>query len=212
MTELEQENLRLKDLLDQTPQLIHDYFDCRDISRFIDNLSCYQLLATDSDDEKEEPDFATVLPIKVTQELIKTPLDALVMYSHFIGHRICDDAWTKNKVPKNHFPQHAFDLIEDIYVQRIFQVIAPEIYDRFYQFFCMFDMRRPFQHRSIRSILNTMMWKFIYKELPQPAIAVHQFLYEANPLDQETFNNYIRYWYGLLKIPEFAELVEKYDA
>ncbi len=55
MTELEQENLRLKDLLDQTPQLIHDYFDCRDISRFIDNLSRYQLLATDSDDEKEEP-------------------------------------------------------------------------------------------------------------------------------------------------------------
>lgn len=184
-----------------------EYFDA--------NISHFQITVVDDGVDLDDSDFSASLPLSLIKKEFKTPIDYLSNYVHLMGHRLFNEKgyfWHANRIPKNSFSESAHGLIEDIYLQRLFRASVPIYANRFYEIFLAYNHMQNYRHPEVRMLLNSMLTETPHPDLPHQLASIHKFVQISDPLDQETFNLYIRYWYGLMRFPEFVELVEKYDA
>lgn len=179
------------------------------------NILRFKITVVEDGIDLDDSDFGASLPLSLIKKEFKTPIDYLSNYVHLMGHRLFNEKgyfWHANRIPKNSFSESAHGLIEDIYLQRLFRASIPIYANRFYEIFLAYNHMQNYRHPEVRMLLNSLLTETPHPDLPHQLASIHKFVQISDPLDQETFNLYIRYWYGLMKFPEFAELVEKYDA
>lgn len=213
MTELENYQAHVNQLRINSKLLIQS-LPLPFIEYFNDNILRFQIIVVNDGVDLDDVDLSASLPLTLIKKELKTPIDYLSNYLHLMGHRLFNEKghfWHNTHVPRDFFSETAHGLIEDIYLQRLFQSTTSIFADRFYEIFLAYDRIINYKHPEIRELLNSLLTTTPHPNLPLPLVCVHKFLQTNNPLNQETFNLYIRYWYGLMKFPEFAEMVEKYD-
>lgn len=204
--------LQVRFFMDQLPGLAEKCI-VQDRDFFLSGLDRYQFIVIDDEenDTKEEPDYATMAPLSFYAQHVRSANDVMTQYAHVMGHKKCDALWQKCLIPKQIFSRSEIDLIEETYNQRLFSLVAPSICESFYKTFVAYGRYRGYKDQASREILNSLLTKKVHPDLFSSLKQIHTYLYQYNPLTQKTFNNYIRMWSVVLKIPEVKRSIAQYD-
>lgn len=195
---------------------IRQYFNMFQ-DRYEEILGTYQMIVyPDGQDEFEHEDsddrkIETRAPYSFFEKHIQTNYDAFLVTAHLLGHAHCCDFWNRCRIPRSMIPDRLYDVVEDMYLQRLFQVIAPEIREPVAHILMCFDLYKPFQNRDLRSVINTIWLDTIDSKAPLELKAIHHYLYTHDPLEQNTFDCFVRGWVGMLTNQTLNELFIKYD-
>lgn len=182
---------------------------------FLDSLDKYSFTVV-SDEEnrnKQEPDFGTVLPLSFFNTDIHSIQCIAVHYLHVMGHKKCQAFWKQISVPYHYFRESEIHFLEEMYNQRLFDVISPSIYEDFYQGFLRYEENTKFQPLSklaIRNKLNTLFSKTPHPELPELLRETHSKLYVSDPLSLNTFRWYAEVFHLLINVSNLREQIESY--
>lgn len=198
--------LHLRDLTEEELRADKDFF--------LSGIEKYSLTIVDDADneDKDEPDYGTVLPLSFFQYDIKKAKDVVVHYIHIMGHKKCMEFWKKCPYMRNQFTRDELHFMEEMYNQRLFMIVAPEQHKRFFNCFVEYDRYRPFKHQDLRDILNSLLQTKLHPEVPMYLRLIHENLYSFDPLAQVTFNRFVREFGMALTTTSFRELIEHYDA
>jgi hypothetical protein len=193
----------------QLPALI-DKSILVDIDFWKSELNTYQFVVIDDalNSSKEEPPYCTMVPLSFFVDNIKSPLDILVQYIHVMGHEKCRQLWLQSIAPRRLLSRDEIDFVEEIYNQRLFSVVAPSVYDPFYQSFVAYEKVFNWTHPDLRMILNTLLTQTPHPNVPPPMIQIHSYLYSNDPLDQNTFDRVMWMWIKLLTTSSARELIQ----
>lgn len=204
--------LQVRFFMDQLPSLADKHI-VQDREFFLSGLDNYQfiVIADDENENKEEPDYASMMPLSFYTENVLTGLDVLTQYAHVMGHKKCNQLWLKCPTPKQFFSRHEIDFIEEMYNQRLFSLVAPAIYDNFYRTFLNYGKYRGTKHPELVEVLSSVLTRKVHPDLLASLKQIHTGLYQYNPLNQKTFNQYIRLWTVALRIPEVKRSIALYD-
>lgn len=182
---------------------------------FMSGIEKYSLTViddVDNNENKNEPDYGTMLPISFAQQDILEAKDVVVHYLHVMGHKKCMEFWKKCPYDRNRFKSNELDFIEEMYNQRLFMIVAPEQHIRFFNCFVAYDQFRPFKNRDARDVLNSLLQIKPHEEVPLYLKHIHERLYAADPLSQITFNRYIGDFMDALARTSFSVVIQHYDA
>lgn len=180
---------------------------------FLSGLDHYSLtvVADESNEVKEEPDFGTVLPLSYFNSDIFSAKDIVVHYMHVMGHKKCQTFWKQIAVPYNDFQIGEVHFLEEMYNQRLFSRVAPELYNRFYECFKRAGQFRNFVNKTLRETINTVLDRKVSFEEPVYLARIHEKLYRFDPLLLQSFHWYVLYFHTSLKYGDFRQLIEAYD-
>ncbi len=196
-------------ILDLIPQYVNVYADF-----FQQHVDKFKMFVVEDGIDLDHEEFSVSNQVSIVLQAYEEPLDYLSAYIHLMSHRLLnhqDYFWHKNKIPRNHFDEQMLALIEDIYIQRLLRAVNSPMADHFYSVFRKYQIGQSYTDPIVRESLNTLLTQTVDESVPIEIRAVHSFLENSDPFAQETFNLYVRYWYGLLQNPDLYALVEKYD-
>lgn len=179
---------------------------------FLSGLDQYSLtvIADEDNEKKEEPDFGTMLPLGYFNSDIFSAEDVVVHYLHVMGHKKCQAFWRKIDVPYNDFRIGEIHFLEEMYNQRLFSRVAPELYQPFYECFKRGNEFRKFVNPALREIINTVLDKTVSDEVPILLSRIHEKLYRFDPLLLQSFHWYVLYFHTAVQHGEFRSLIESY--
>lgn len=180
---------------------------------FLSGLDRYSLTVVEDEDDdvKEEPDFGTVLPLSYFNSDISSAEDVIVHYLHVMGHKKCQAFWKQISVPYNDFKIGEVHFLEEMYNQRLFSRVAPELHARFYECFKRGSEFRNFVNPALRETINTVLDKTVSTGVPVFLSRIHEKLYRFDPLLLQSFHWYVLYFHTAIQCGEFRQLVEAYD-
>ena len=180
---------------------------------FLSGLDQYSLtvIADEDNEKKEEPDFGTVLPLGYFNSDIFSAEDVVVHYLHVMGHKKCQAFWKQIPVPYNDFQIGEIHFLEEMYNQRLFSRVAPELYNRFYECFKQGSQFRNFANLSLRETINTVLDTKVADEVPEFLARIHEKLYRFDPLLLQSFHWYVLYFHTALQYGHFRKLIEEYN-
>lgn len=165
-------------------------------------------VVADETDKWEQP-FETVLEQAFAEQSIKDPKDLIAFFLHVASHQRCDLFWQRCPVPMNQFTPIQLDLIEEVYNQRLVSVVAPTYYTAFPTVNALYDQYKGFDVAKRRP-LQTMFTRECDTGDTQ-LNEVHTLLYNSDPLQQSTFNAYMRVWSLLLTKSRIAAMIVEYE-
>lgn len=196
--------IHLKDLVTSELQADQEFF--------LSGIDRYSLtIVGDADnDNKDEPDFGTVLPLSFYQQDIKTAQDIVVHYLHVMGHKKCMEFWLKHPYPRDKFTYDEIHFMEEIYNQRLFLAVAPNQHKRFFDCFTAYDRIRSFKYQDFRDILNSLL-QTKSCGVPKYLQHIHERLYASDPLLQSTFSCFVGAFEVALHKTSFRDVVKHYD-
>ena len=179
---------------------------------FLSGLDQYSLtiIADEDNEEKEESDFGTMLPLSYFNSDITSAEDVVVHYMHVMGHRKCQAFWKKISVPYNDFHIGEIHFLEEMYNQRLFSRVAPELYHRFYECFKRGGQLRSFANLPLRETINTVLDTKVATEVPDFLARIHEKLYRFDPLLLQSFNWHVLYFHTALQYGHLRQLIEEY--
>lgn len=191
------------------PKLKEEYI-VADRAFYCDAADRFTIKVVDDETGKNELPFETVLEAKFAASLAVTPGDLVGFFLHVASHQRCDLFWQRCPVPMEQFSAIQLDLIEEVYNQRLVSVVAPDFYEAFPTINAIYDVYKGFNVAK-RKPLQTMFTKVCNTGDVQLDV-LHQSLYNANPLDQTTFNIYMHVWSLLLSKPQIVAMIEQYES
>lgn len=148
-----------------------------------------------------EPRYVNVVTVSFFLSKIDTVTDVLRYSIHGGAHYKCEQLWQKCPVPMDTFNENYLAWIEDIYGQRFVHVTAPfwhfDMYITAMYYFEFHNIEMTQAHRDVVALLTRN------PQVDHPVFnAVHHWLYTADPLDQNTFNQYIMFWQRAMTNPD----------
>ncbi len=176
---------------------------------YVDAARKFMITVVDDETDKWEQPFETVLEQSFAEQMIKDPKDLIAFFLHVASHQRCDVFWKRCPVPMEQFTAIQLDLIEEVYNQRLVSIVAPTCYDAFPIVNAAYDVYKGFDVAKRRP-LQTMFTK-VCDTGDDQLNELHRLLYSANPLEQTTFNSYMRVWSLLLSKPHVVEMIEQYE-
>ena len=212
MHSLEEANVIAKQYVCELPSLVERSL-IADKDFFLSGLDQYSLTVVADEDNvvKDEPDFGTVLPLGYFNSDIFSAEDVVVHYMHVMGHKKCQAFWKQIAVPYNDFQIGEVHFLEEMYNQRLFSRVAPELHNRFYECFKRGEQFRNFVNRSLRETINTVLDKTVSLGVPDYLVRIHEKLYRFDPLLLQSFHWYVLYFHTALQYGDFRQLIEAYD-
>ena len=214
VSQLQYANAQAQDFVYQLPSLVletlisHKHF-------FLSGLDKYSLtvIADKDNKNKDERDYETILPLSYFLAEVKTAKDVVPHYLHVMGHKKCDELWQRCPVPRQSFKQNQINYIEEIYNQRLFDVIGTDISGSFYKAFVSYQEHCTFAYKDkkMRKLLNSMLTRTPDPALPRRLVELHWSLYNQDPFEQSTFNFFIDTFAKLLQSSQqLCQSIEEY--
>lgn len=147
---------------------------------------------------KKETDFGTLIPLSLFDTNVNDILDVLSFYMHIMTDKECEGLWKKCPVPHCFFTYHEVTFIEDMYAQRIMDMVAPKCFDVY-----IGHMRRHTEIMGLGSSTLHQHMDSLYTRVPDVGVPpaarlIHAWLYESDPHSQVTFNRFVSAWQSLL--------------
>ena len=212
MCTLEEANVIAKRYVSELRPLVEKAL-VADKSFFLSGLDKYSLtiIADEDNEDKEEPDFGTMLSLSYFNAGIHSAEDVVVHYLHVMGHKKCQAFWRKIDVPYNDFRIGEVHFLEEMYNQRLFSRVAPELHSRFYECFKLASRLHGFVNRTLRETLGSVLDMRVSNETPHFLARIHEKLYQFDPLLVQSFNWYVLYFHTALQHGNLRELIEAYD-
>jgi hypothetical protein len=201
----------LQQLVDDAKIIIPNYIT-KDFDFFVSGIDKFTLstIPDNQFNDKEEPDFGVLLPESGVRNYIHKPEDIIVHYIHIMCHKKCKIFWKTSAVPYYFFRKHEIEFIEEMYNQRLMDVVAPLMYD---EFIAIYKIAEQFSTKSndFTVAMNTVLTKEPSALLPEWLHKIHKDLYSADPLLSETFNEYIKAWFENFAKHNVREIIKNYE-
>lgn len=191
-----------------TPRLKQEYI-VADREFYCAAADKFTLKLVEDDTDKNELPYETILPTHFVYIIGTTYGDLIGFFLHVASHQRCDLFWQRCPVMMEQFSAIQLDLIEEVYNQRLVSVVAPDFYDAFPTINALYDVYKGFNVAK-RKPLQTMFTK-VCDTGDDQLNELHRLLYNTNPLEQTTFNSYMRVWSLLLSKPHVVEMIEQYE-
>lgn len=170
----------------------------------------FTITVVDDETDKCERPYETVLEAGFVYALATTRRDLVGFFLHVASHQRCDLFWQRCPVPMEQFTPHQLDFIEEVYNQRLVSVVAPYFYDAFPTVNQMYDVYKGFDVAKRRP-LQTMFTKQCQTGNRQ-FDTVHRWLYDNDPLNQNTFTMYMKFWQLFMKNVPCVQAIEQYES
>jgi hypothetical protein len=185
----------------------------KDADFFLSGLDKFNMAIISNDEEstKQEPDYGSLLPESFASAVISTADDIPVHYIHIMGHKKCPGFWGNSPVKSQDFEDSQVEFMDEVYIQRLASEVAPTEYRAYPEGIEVYDQMFG-QTSSARTLLNSLLTNSANSGVPQSLQSIHQSLYTADPLLQETFNAYVAGWAQALKDPAVKDLVDSYNS
>lgn len=150
-------------------------------------------VAFTTEPDATSPAFTSTFTVDYFLTYINTDEDLRGHFFHVGTHERCQWMWRKCPVIISLFNEHYLDVIEDVYGQRLLSVVAPGQYGGVKQRIVNCLASRGQTLTPLREEINTLMTQEPSTTFPI-FNAIHAWLYAANPLEQTTFDTYIKVW------------------
>jgi hypothetical protein len=214
MTNVDQANtLALTYLLD-LPQLADAIVE-KDRDFFLSGLNAYsfKVILDEENAEKKEPVLGTLMGVSLFNKCVYCSVDLLIHYLHVMAHEKCSSFWKKIRVPYNDFTEKEINFFEELYNQRLLEVVAPVVSDDFYKIICAYDETVEFKNPILRKNINTLFTSHLNQYVPSVLITFKRKLARLDPLEVSTFYWAASYFHNLFKSNSFhfRELVKSYE-
>jgi hypothetical protein len=170
----------------------------------------FTISIVDDESDKWEKPYETVLEEPFAKQVINGPEDLIGFFLHIASHQRCDLFWQQCPVPMEQFKPHQLDLIEEVYNQRLVSVVAPSYYDAFPSVNALYDQYKGFNVAKRRPLQT--MFNRVCDTGNRQFNVIHHWLYGNDPLSQQTFNTYMKFWSMCLKDNSHAEAIDAYEA
>lgn len=181
---------------------------------FLSGLDQFSMVVVSDDcnmTDKDEPDYGAILPESYFNKCASSPDQMLVHYLHMMGHKWCGMRWRQCPTPYETFTKTECDLIEEIYIQRMFMQLSPVLHAEFHRCTMEYEHYRPWVNSHVRSVVNTMFSLNPVVDVGDDLTHIHQLLYSSDAFDQQTFNMYIRLWERVITRGTGRKLIEQYE-
>jgi hypothetical protein len=157
-------------------------------------------------EQATQPRYVNLFPVSFALEHMNTLDDVMRYVIHGGAHFKCEQLWRSSPVPMNSFNELHLAWIEDIYGQRFVQATAP-----------LWHVGMPITALTYfefhRTELTNDRQQLVYmltdvNQITNPVFSlIRQWLYSVDPLQQESFNSYMRLWLQAYKDPQFVQLL-----
>lgn len=179
---------------------------------FREGIERYQLLTIPDDadtPDKKEPDTGTLLGVSYFIKYVRTIEDVCAHMMHVLCHELCDQMWSKIAFPMETFSVDQLDFMEEIYNQRIVDVVAPRLHAEFPRVLKEFETHNR-EITDYRAQVQTTLTHSAVVEA-QSLQMLHAWLYQSNPLQLQVFDTYMRMWKQMFDVdPEIKALSKNY--
>jgi hypothetical protein len=199
------QTLRSQSLIDETMATIvadHDFW------REVLSLHEFRVVADGTDMEQiVAPSYVNVFTESFFRSHFHAPEDVIRYSIHGGAHWKCVQLWKRCPVPYDTFTPTERAWIEDIYGQRFVKATAPSWHLKIPQtaefYFEFHKIEMTPQRRDVINMLADTT------EVANPAFAkIREWLYNSDPLDQQTFNKYMSVWSTFMQHKEFKQFLD----
>ena len=213
--ELENANLLLQSIINRMKSTgwfkqemyIPDPFYVDAIDRF-----SMTLIPNDQDSiDKDEQRGNVSLPGTYFEWYYKTEYDIAASFMHIISHEYCDELWKTCPTPMDRFSDTELDFLEEVYNQRLIQLVMPSVYSKMAKHLAWYDSYRGHQYSVERASMISLLTQ--QPDVPpdlQILVELHHRLYRNDALSPVTFNWYVAAWDKFLEDDTIKTYANKY--
>lgn len=168
----------------------------------------FTIVLVDDETGKAEQPYQTILESAFAEQVIRSVYDLPGFFLHVASHHRCDVLWSKCPTPMCGFTPDQLDFVEEIYNQRLVNIVAPTYYEAFPAYCITYGHYKGYND-TIRLRLQTAFTQQC--DTGNSMIdQLHRWLYQCDPLHQLTFNGYMQAWALLLADQSVSNLIQRY--